>query len=169
MVACALAFLHSSKPERIVHRDLKPGNILLGRNYASKISDLGLAKILPDAVPDAATYIEEESTLAGTFHYVDPEYMGTGTVRPKSDLYSLGIILLQLLTGRRPNGLLLDMENALGSGSLQHLLDKSILDWPLVEAEEFARIALSCCKLRCRDRPDLENEVLPVIKRLADL
>ncbi|GAB4837986.1 hypothetical protein Ancab_027513 [Ancistrocladus abbreviatus] len=167
-IACGLAFLHSSKPKPIVHRDLKPGNILLGRNYISKISDVGLAKILSDAVPDAVTHFQD-SMIAGTLYYLDPEYQRTGTVRPKSDLYSFGIILLQLLTGCRPNGLLFAMENAIDNGSLQYMLDTSILDGPLAEAEVLARVALDCCKLRCRDRPDLETEVLPVLRGLADI
>ncbi|KAL9256604.1 U-box domain-containing protein [Drosera capensis] len=168
-IASALAFLHSSKPETIIHRDLKPDNILLGKNHVSKISDVGLAKIIPETVPNAVTYAEEDSTLAGTFPYLDPEYLGTGTVRPKSDLYSFGVILLRLLTGRPPNRLVHSMETAFEKGSLVQLLDKSISDWPLHEADELAHIALACCRLRCRDRPDLESEVLPVLKRLADL
>ncbi|KAK9274648.1 hypothetical protein L1049_021899 [Liquidambar formosana] len=167
-VACGLAFLHSSKPEPIVHRDLKPGNILLDRNCVSKIGDVGLAKLISDVVPDDITEYRE-SILAGTFCYMDPEYLRTGTVRPKSDLYAFGIITLQLLTARRPNGLLLTVENAIANGSFVDILDKSVTDWPLAETEELSRIALKCCKLRCRDRPDLESEVLPVLKRLADV
>ncbi|KAL9224239.1 hypothetical protein vseg_000299 [Gypsophila vaccaria] len=167
-VACGLAFLHSRKPEPIVHRDLKPGNILLGRNYVSKISDVGLAKLIYDNVPDSVTMFGN-SLLAGTLYYIDPEYQRTGTVRPKSDLYSFGMIILQLLTARHPNGLLLVMENAIESGSLAYILDDSITDWPLAEAEELTKLALECCKLRCRDRPDLETGVLPVLKKLADI
>ncbi|KAJ8423018.1 hypothetical protein Cgig2_023355 [Carnegiea gigantea] len=167
-IACGLAFLHSKKPESIVHRDLKPGNILLGRNYLSKISDVGLAKLLSDNVPDSVTMFGN-SLLAGTLYYIDPEYQRTGTVRAKSDLYSLGIILLQLLTARHPNGLLLVMENAIASGTLSYILDDSIKDWPVAEAEELTKLALECCKLRCRERPDLETGVLPVLKKLADV
>ncbi|KAA8523277.1 hypothetical protein F0562_009700 [Nyssa sinensis] len=133
-VACGLAFLHNSKPEPIVHRDIKPGNILLDRNYVSKIGDVGLAKLISDVVPDNITEYRD-SILAGTLPYMDPEYQRTGTVRPKSDLYAFGII-----TG-----------------------------WPLAEAEELARMAMKCSELRCRDRPDLDTEVLPVLKKLADI
>lgn len=103
-VACGLTFLHGNKPEPIVHRDLKPANILLNRNYVSKIGDVGLAKLLSDVVPDGLTEYRE-TILAGTFFYMDPEYQRTGTVRPKSDLYAWGVIALQLLTGKNPNGL----------------------------------------------------------------
>ncbi|KAK9715712.1 hypothetical protein RND81_06G184500 [Saponaria officinalis] len=166
-IACGLAFLHSKKPNPIIHRDLKPGNILLGKHNVSKISDVGLAALLPEIVSDSVTMFGT-SMLAGTLYYMDPEYQRTGTVRPKSDLYSFGIIVLQLLTGRHPNGLLLDMENAIANQSLENVLDNSVKDWPLAESEELTNLALQCCKLRCRDRPDLENVILPSLKRLAD-
>ena len=167
-IACGLAFLHNAKPEPIVHRDLKPGNILLDGNYVSKIGDVGLAKMISDIVPDSVTEYRE-SILAGTLIYMDPEYQRTGTIRPKSDLYALGIIIFQLLTSRHPKGLLSVVENAIWNGSFADILDKSVTDWPLVETEELARIALKCSKLRCRDRPDLDTEVLPVLKRLVDI
>ncbi|KAL9242103.1 hypothetical protein vseg_016138 [Gypsophila vaccaria] len=166
-IACGLAFLHSKKPSPIVHRDLNPGNILLGNHYVSKISDVGLATLLPETAPDSVTMFGS-SLLAGTLYYMDPEYHRTGTFRPKSDLYSFGIILLQLLTGRHPNGLLLVMENAIASKSLTSMLDSSVKDWPQ-ESIELINIALECCKLRCRDRPDLVKVVLPSLKRLADI
>lgn len=166
-VACGLAFLHNSKPIAIIHRDLKPGNIFINQNYVGKIGDVGLAKLVSDSVPDNVTEYRD-SILAGTLYYMDPEYQRTGTVRPKSDLYAFGIIILQLLTGRHPNGVLLKVENALKSGNFSDILDKSIVDWPLAEAEELAQLSLTCTRLRCRDRPDLDTEVLPVLRKLAD-
>lgn len=166
-VACGLLFLHNSKPEPIVHRDLKPGNILLDKNYVSKIGDVGLAKLISVNVPDNVTEYTD-SVVAGTFFYMDPEYQRTGTIRPKSDLYAFGIIILQLLAGRHPNGLLVKFENAITHGSLLDVLDKSITDWPLVQAEELAEMGLKCSRLRCRERPDLETEVLPILKIIAD-
>ncbi|CAH8358304.1 unnamed protein product [Eruca vesicaria subsp. sativa] len=166
-VACGLAFLHSSKPEPIVHRDLKPGNILLNRNYVSKIADVGLAKLVTDVAPDNVT-MYRHSVLAGTLHYIDPEYHRTGTIRLKSDLYAFGIIILQLLTARQPSGLVHAVENAVKTGTLTEMLDKSVSDWPLAETEELARIGLKCAEFRCRDRPDLKEEVIPVLKRLVE-
>lgn len=167
-VACALSFLHNSKPEPIVHRDMKPGNILLDRNYVSKIADVGLAKLLSDIVPDNVTEYRE-SVLAGTLHYMDPEYQRTGTVRPKSDIYALGVITLQLITARHARGLILAIENAVTTGTFCDILDKSAGDWPLPETAELAQIALKCSALRCRDRPDLDIEILPLLKRLCDV
>lgn len=166
-IACGLAFLHNSKPEPIVHRDLKPGNILLGRNYVSKIGDVGLAKLISDVVPDNVTEYRD-SVLAGTIYYMDPEYQRTGTLRPKSDLYAFGIIILQLLLSRHPNGLLLAVEEAVEKSSLVSILDNSVRDWPFPETKELVFLALNCSKLRCRDRPDLESDVLPLLKKLAD-
>ncbi|XP_049412996.1 U-box domain-containing protein 34-like isoform X1 [Solanum stenotomum] len=166
-VACALAFLHNSNPDPIVHRDLKPGNILLDKNYVSKIGDVGLAKIMSDIVPESITEYRN-SILAGTFAYMDPEYLRTGTLRPKSDLYAFGIITLQLLAACHPNGLIMKFEEAIDTNSLADVLDKSVIDWPLIEAEELSKMALQCCKLRCRDRPDLETEVLPLLKKLFE-
>ncbi|CAI9100637.1 OLC1v1037772C1 [Oldenlandia corymbosa var. corymbosa] len=165
-VACGLAFLHNSGPEPIVHRDLKPGNILLNKNYVAKIGDVGLAKIISDVVPDNVTEYRN-SMIAGTFCYMDPEYQRTGTLRPKSDVYALGVIALQLLTATHPNGIIHKVEKAIRTGSFYDILDKSVPNWPLAQVEELAQVALKCCKLRCRDRPDLETEVLPVLKRLA--
>lgn len=166
-IACGLSFLHNSKPEPIIHRDLKPGNILLDRNFVSKIGDVGLAKLVADVVPDNVTEYGN-SVLVGTLYYMDPEYQRTGTVRPKSDLYGFGIIILQLLTAQHPNGLIPRVENALESSSFSDVLDKSITNWPLAETKKLAQVALKCSTLRCRDRPDLDTEVLPVLKRLAD-
>uniref|UniRef100_M1AQ74 RING-type E3 ubiquitin transferase n=1 Tax=Solanum tuberosum TaxID=4113 RepID=M1AQ74_SOLTU len=166
-VACALAFLHNSNPDPIVHRDLKPGNILLDKNYVSKIGDVGLAKIMSDIVPESITEYRN-SILAGTFAYMDPEYLRTGTLRPKSDLYAFGIITLQILAACHPNGLIMKFEEAIDTNSLADVLDKSVVDWPLIEAEELSKMALQCCKLRCRDRPDLETEVLPLLKKLFE-
>ncbi|XP_061995493.1 U-box domain-containing protein 34 isoform X1 [Rosa rugosa] len=167
-IACGLAFLHNSKTDPIVHRDLKPGNVLLDRNYSSKIGDVGLAKLITDIVPDNITEYRE-SIIAGTLFYMDPEYQRTGTIRPKSDLYAFGVIILQLLTARHPNRLIYIVENAIANGSFADFLDESVTDWPLDETEELAQLALRCSKLRCRDRPDLETEVLPVLKRLVDI
>ncbi|KAL4589482.1 hypothetical protein LXL04_002389 [Taraxacum kok-saghyz] len=167
-IACALAFLHNSKPDAIVHRDLKPGNILLDRNFVSKIGDVGMAKLIMDVVPDNVTEYKD-SILAGTMYYIDPEYHRTGTVRPKSDVYAFGIIILQLLTLLQPKGIIEKVESAISRGSLCDVLDDSITDWPLVEAEELALLGLKCCSLRCRDRPDLDTQILPVLKKLYEV
>ncbi|KAL8133088.1 U-box domain-containing protein 34-like [Apium graveolens] len=93
-IATALHFLHQTKPEPLVLRDLKPANILLDQNYLSKISDVGLARLVPPSVEDKVTQYRMTST-AGTFCYIDPEYQQTGMLGVKSDVYSSGVVLLR--------------------------------------------------------------------------
>ncbi|XP_062218582.1 U-box domain-containing protein 34-like [Phragmites australis] len=164
-VSCGLAFLHSRNPEPIVHRDLKPANILLDKNYVGKIGDVGFAKLISDLVPDWQTEYRE-TIVAGTLYYMDPEYQQTGTVRPKSDVFALGVVILQLLTGRRPNGLIVSAENAIRNGRLPDILAKFQTDWPAAEAEMLTKLGLRCTALKCRDRPDLESEVLPKLDEI---
>ncbi|GJS64265.1 U-box domain-containing protein 35-like protein isoform X2 [Tanacetum coccineum] len=73
-IAVGLLFLHQAKPEPLVHRDLKPRNILLDRNYVCKITDVGLARLVPSSIDDSVTQYHMTSAV-GTFCYIDPEYM----------------------------------------------------------------------------------------------
>ncbi|PKA57879.1 U-box domain-containing protein 35 [Apostasia shenzhenica] len=164
-IATALLFLHQTKPEPIVHRDLKPANILLDLNFVSKISDVGLARLVPPSVADSVTQYRMTST-AGTFCYIDPEYQQTGMLGVKSDVYSLGILLLQLLTARPPMGLAHHVSRALEARALPDLLDPAVPDWPLEETARLAQIALQCAELRRKDRPDLATAVLPELNRM---
>lgn len=166
-IATALLFLHQAKPEPIVHRDLKPGNILLDRNYVSKISDVGLARLVPPSVADSVTQYRMTAT-AGTFCYIDPEYQQTGMLGIKSDIYSLGIMLLQIITARPPMGLTHQVARAVERGTLIEVLDPAVEDWPLEQALIFAKLALQCAEMRKKDRPDLNHVVLPQLNKLRD-
>ncbi|XVE88674.1 hypothetical protein DITRI_Ditri19aG0088100 [Diplodiscus trichospermus] len=167
-IASGLLFLHQAKPEPLVHRDLKPANILLDRNYASKISDVGLARLVPASFADGTT--EYHLTAArGTFCYIDPEYQQSGMLGVKSDLYSFGVLLLQLITSRPPVGLTVHVQEAIEKGTFAEILDPTVPDWPVEEALSLAKLALRCCELRKRDRPDLDSVVLPELNRLRDL
>ncbi|KAJ1258386.1 hypothetical protein BS78_10G071400 [Paspalum vaginatum] len=167
-IATGLLFLHQTKPEPLVHRDLKPGNILLDRNYVSKISDVGLARLVPPSVADTVTQYRMTST-AGTFCYIDPEYQQTGMLGVKSDIYSFGVMLLQIITAKPPMGLSHHVGRALERGALLDMLDPAVPDWPLDEAQCLAEMALRCCELRRKDRPDLGAVVLPELNRLRAL
>jgi serine/threonine protein kinase len=167
-ITTGLLFLHQTKPEPLVHRDLKPGNILLDRNYVSKISDVGLARLVPPSVADSVTQCHMTSA-AGTFCYIDPEYQQTGMLGVKSDVYSLGVMLLQVVTARSPMGLTHHVARALEHGTMADLLDQSVHDWPVEETIRFAEISLRCCELRRKDRPDLATVVLPELNRLRAL
>ncbi|XP_027341949.1 U-box domain-containing protein 35-like [Abrus precatorius] len=165
-IATGLLFLHQTKPEPLVHPDLKPGNILLDQNYVSKISDVGLARLLP-AVAENVTQCRMTSA-AGTFCYIDPEYQQTGMLGVKSDVYSLGIIFLQLLTGRPPIGLAHRGQESIEKGRFAEMLDPSVTDWPLEQALCLANIAVKCAELRRKDRPDLGKVVLPELDKLRE-
>lgn len=167
-IGTGLLFLHQTKPEPLVHRDLKPPNILLDRNYVSKISDVGLARLVPPSVADNVTQYRMTST-AGTFCYIDPEYQQTGMLGVKSDVYSLGIIFLQILTAKSPMGLSHHVGRAIEKGTFGEMLDPSVPDWPYEEALTLAKLALKCSELRRKDRPDLGNVILPELNKLREL
>ncbi|KAL2234815.1 UNVERIFIED_CONTAM: U-box domain-containing protein 34 [Sesamum indicum] len=167
-IATALNFLHHTRPEPLVHRDLKPANILLDKNFVSKISDVGLSRLVPPSVVDSVTQYHM-TAAAGTFCYIDPEYQQTGMLGTKSDIYSFGILLLQIITAKSPMGLTHQVESAIETGRFPEILDQNIKDWPIEEALSFAKLALKCCELRRRDRPDLDTVILPELERLRDL
>nr|XP_011467080.1 PREDICTED: U-box domain-containing protein 35-like isoform X2 [Fragaria vesca subsp. vesca] len=164
-ICTGLLFLHQTKPEPLVHRDLKPANILLDNNYVSKISDVGLARLVPPSVVDSVTQYHMTSA-AGTFCYIDPEYQQTGMLGIKSDVYSLGVLLIQLITAKSPMGLTCHVEKAIEEGTFTEMLDPAVPDWPVGETLEFAKLALQCAKMRRKDRPDLGKVVLPELIRL---
>ncbi|XP_022756371.1 U-box domain-containing protein 51-like [Durio zibethinus] len=167
-IATALLFLHQAKPEPLVHRDLKPANILIDRNYVSKISDVGLARLVPPSVADSVTQYHLTSA-AGTFCYIDPEYQQTGMLTTKSDIYSLGIMLLQIITAKPPMGIAHHVGKAIEKGTFADMLDPTVPDWPVEEALSFAQLALKCVELRKRDRPDLGTVIVPELNWLRDL
>ncbi|XP_028781270.1 U-box domain-containing protein 52 [Neltuma alba] len=167
-IGTGLLFLHQTKPEPLVHRDLKPANILLDRNFVAKISDVGLARLVPPSVADNVTQYRMTST-AGTFCYIDPEYQQTGMLGVKSDIYSLGIILLQIITARPPMGLTHHVERAIERGAFNEMLDPTVPDWPEEEALNLAKLALKCAELRRKDRPDLGKVILPELNRMRML
>ncbi|VAI57112.1 U-box domain-containing protein 52-like [Triticum dicoccoides] len=166
-IATGLLFLHQAKPEPLVHRDLKPGNILLDHNFVSKISDVGLARLVPQSIAEVTQY--RMTSTAGTFCYIDPEYQQTGMLTTKSDIYSFGILLLQIITTRSPMGLTHQVEHAIEKGAFQEVLDPTVTDWPVEEALAFTQLALKCAEVRKKDRPDLGKEILPELNRLRTL
>ncbi|KAL1551683.1 U-box domain-containing protein 35-like isoform X2 [Salvia divinorum] len=166
-IATALNFLHRTRPEPLVHRDLKPANILLDRNYVSKISDVGLSRLVPPSVADSITQCCM-TAAAGTFCYIDPEYQQTGMLGTKSDVYSFGVVLLQILTAKPAMGLTYIVHTAIENGRFAEVLDQKVKDWPVEAALAMARLALRCCELRKRDRPDLDSVILPDLHRIRE-
>lgn len=167
-VASALFFLHNSKPNAIIHRDLKPANILLDHNYVSKIGDVGLSEIVNE-YSFSMSLKYKDTNLVGTLGYVDPEYQRTGQVSPKSDVYALGIVILQLLTAKPAIGLAHIVEVAMEKDRFIEVLDQVAGAWPIEETEQLARMALKCTELKGRDRPDLHDQVLPALEKLKEV
>eukprot|EP01018_Ginkgo_biloba_P033065 Gb_34012 [translate_table: standard] len=163
-VFSALAFLHNTKPDPIVHCDLKPANILLDENYVSRVSDFGLARLISHEFSYSRTNYRE-TELKGTFSYMDPDYQRTGEFTPRSDVYSLGIVLLQLLTGKPALGVAEEVQRATDNGKLEEVLDRSAGEWPFVQATQLAYLALHCTEMSRKDRPDLRD---PTVIRIFD-
>ncbi|KAL8137638.1 hypothetical protein V2J09_003639 [Rumex salicifolius] len=107
-VAQGICYLHHDCHPIIVHRDLKPRNILLDPNMDARVADFGLAKLIHTH--------ESMSVIAGSYGYIAPEYLHTLQVDEKSDIYSYGVVLLEILTGKRA------VEPEFGEGN-------SIVDW----------------------------------------
>ncbi|KAG6786779.1 hypothetical protein POTOM_008395 [Populus tomentosa] len=159
-----LIFLHSSKQHSIVHGDLKPANILLDENFVTKLSDFGICRLLHHEEGSSNNTAMRRTDPKGTFSYMDPEFLSTGELTPKSDVYSFGIILLRLLTARQPLGITKEVQCALDKGNLKILLDPLAGDWPFVQAEQLAHLALRCCEMSRKNRPDLLSEVWRVLE-----
>ncbi|CAL0318381.1 unnamed protein product [Lupinus luteus] len=163
----ALIFLHSCKPHSIVHGDLKPSNILLDANFVSKLSDFGLCRILSrdeNSIDNTTEFWKTDPK--GTFAYMDPEFLTSGELTPKSDVYSFGIILLRMLTGRSAFGIAKEVKYALDTGNLKSLLDPLAGDWPFVQAEQLTRLALRCCEMNRKSRPDLYSDVWRMLESM---
>ncbi|KAJ6844114.1 proline-rich receptor-like protein kinase PERK15 [Iris pallida] len=173
--ARGLAYLHEDSQPCVIHRDFKASNILLENNFHAKVSDFGLAKQAPEG---RANYLS--TRVMGTFGYVAPEYAMTGHLLVKSDVYSYGVVLLELLTGRRP----VDMSQPSGQENLvtwarSILRDKDRLgelaDPRLARKypeEDFIRvctIAAACVAPEASQRPTMGEVVqsLKMVQRLT--
>ncbi|KAJ6673167.1 KINASE CX32 putative-RELATED [Salix viminalis] len=162
-VAQGLTYMHSPDQVSVIHRDLKSSNILLDKFYNAKISDFGLAALVPSADDS-----QVETHLMGTYGYAAPEVYVTGHHYAKSDVYSFGVVLVEMLTGlraidrRRP-----DEQQFLVSWIIPFLSNKrklkSIMDvrlkgkYPLKEASLVAQLAIRCLQAEPRIRPSMKE------------
>ncbi|KDO72868.1 hypothetical protein CISIN_1g003481mg [Citrus sinensis] len=164
-IASGLCFLHSSKPEKIVHGDLKPQNILLDSELSSKICDFGICRLVTEDTLYLPSF-HRSTAPKGSFPYADPEYHRTGVLTPKSDSYSFGLIILQLLTGRLPVGLAGEVRRAVSCGKLSSILDPLAGDWPTFVARRLVDLGLQCCELYGRERPDITPSLVKELEQL---
>ncbi|KAI4335295.1 hypothetical protein L6164_013956 [Bauhinia variegata] len=171
--ARGLAYLHEDSSPRVIHRDFKSSNILLEDDFTPKVSDFGLARTATD---EESRHIS--TRVMGTFGYVAPEYAMTGHLLVKSDVYSYGVVLLELLTGRKP----VDMSQPPGQENLvalarplltskeglEMIMDQSLApDVPFDSVAKVAAIASMCVQPEVSNRPFM-GEVVQALKLVCN-
>ncbi|XP_065857250.1 probable receptor-like serine/threonine-protein kinase At4g34500 [Euphorbia lathyris] len=161
--AKGLAYLHEGLEPKVVHRDVKSSNILLDKKWNAKVSDFGLAKLLGSE----SSYVT--TRVMGTFGYVSPDYASTGMLNEGSDVYSFGILLMEMITGRSP----IDYSRPAGEmnlvdwfkGMVASRRGEEVLD-PLINVQPPSRalkrallICLRCIDLDAYKRPKMGQVV----------
>ncbi|KAI4369283.1 hypothetical protein MLD38_017742 [Melastoma candidum] len=161
-VAEALNYMHSQIDEPVIHKDVKSSNILLADDFEPQLSDFGLAC----RVPDLSCQLTSDD-VAGTFGYLAPEYFMHGKVSDKIDVYAFGVVILELLTGRRPidgdclkghESLVMWANPILKSGKVSQLLDPSLdRNYDPEQIGRMMRAASLCIRRSPRIRPQMST------------
>ncbi|KAL2346608.1 hypothetical protein Fmac_000608 [Flemingia macrophylla] len=164
--AQGLAYLHHDCSPRIIHRDVKSSNILLDKDFEPHLTDFGIAKCLSPSKSHTST------NIMGTIGYIDPEYARTSRLNEKSDVYSYGIVLLELLTGKKA----VDNESNLHHLILSKAANDAVMETvdPDIRAtckdmgavKKVFQLALLCTKKQRVDRPTM-HEVTRVLASLV--
>ncbi|KAL6587780.1 hypothetical protein OROMI_000758 [Orobanche minor] len=167
--AKGLCYLHHDCSPLIVHRDVKSNNILLDSNFEAHVADFGLAKFLQDSGTS-----ECMSAIAGSYGYIAPEYAYTLKVDEKSDIYSFGVVLLELVTGRKPVGEFGDgvdivqwvrkITNGIKEEVLK-VLDPRLSTVPIHEVTHVFYVAMLCVEEQAVERPTM-REVVQILTEL---
>ncbi|XP_054802750.1 serine/threonine-protein kinase PCRK1-like [Prosopis cineraria] len=171
--ARGLTYLHEEMDFQIIFRDFKSSNILLDDHWNAKLSDFGLARLGPS---EGLTHVS--TAVVGTMGYAAPEYIQTGRLTSKSDVWSYGVFLYELITGRRPvdrnrpkgeQKLLEWVRPYLSDGKkFQLILDPRLDRKPLFKsAQRLAIIANRCLVKNPKNRPKM-SEVLEMVNRLVE-
>ncbi|TVU33198.1 hypothetical protein EJB05_24986 [Eragrostis curvula] len=161
-IARGLQYLHEHSQMTIVHRDLKASNVLLDADMKPKISDFGLAKIFTDDQTRKAT-----SLIIGTLGYMSPEYALRGHYTTKLDVFSFGILVLEIVTGRR-NNYAVNTEDLFSlvwkhwvEGTIAELSDPGLgRHYPRGEVLKCINIGLLCVQQNPTDRPSMSTVVV---------
>ncbi|XP_042428519.1 receptor-like cytoplasmic kinase 176 [Zingiber officinale] len=172
--AKGLAFLHSDKGKaEVIYRDFKTSNVLLDSKYNAKLSDFGLAK---DGPTGDKSHVS--TRVMGTYGYAAPEYLATGHLTSRSDVFSFGVVLLEMLTGRRaidknrPAGqhYLVEWAKPLlaSKRSTMNILDPKLEgQYSPSGARKTALLALQCLSMEAKQRPTMD-QVVTALEQFQD-
>ncbi|XP_011038249.1 PREDICTED: probable receptor protein kinase TMK1 [Populus euphratica] len=173
-VARGVEYLHGLAHQSFIHRDLKPSNILLGDDMRAKVADFGLVRLAPEGKGSI------ETRIAGTFGYLAPEYAVTGRVTTKVDVFSFGVILMELITGRKALDERQPEESLhlvtwfrrmhLNKDTFRKAIDPTIdlNEETLASISTVAELAGHCCAREPYQRPDMGHNV-NVLSSLVEL
>ncbi|CAJ1813022.1 unnamed protein product [Sphenostylis stenocarpa] len=167
--AKGILYLHTEANPPIFHRDIKASNILLDSNFTAKVADFGLSRLVPDLDEEGTAPKYVSTVVRGTPGYLDPEYLLTHKLTDKCDVYSLGIVYLELLTGMQPishgKNIVREVNMARESGTVYSIIDSRMGLYPSDCLDKFLALALSCCQDNPEDRPSM----LDVVRKLEDI
>ncbi|XP_076958566.1 receptor-like serine/threonine-protein kinase At1g78530 [Bidens hawaiensis] len=166
--ARGISYLHHDCIPHIIHRDIKSSNILLDHNMEACVSDFGLATLMEHDKTHVTTLV------AGTFGYLAPEYFDTGRATTKGDVYSYGVVLLELLTGKRPSDatfveegtkLITWVKTVVQDKKEEHYIDSRLECVCVDEINKAFIIALMCLETDPNKRPNM-LEVLKMLEKI---